>query len=244
MDGLIDIDAARALVSDAALWPRVRDFLWNFAAQIHPSWLDTLVFSRFESALVSPPEIPRSRNPGIPANHQTTKLPNCQTLLSSPRVSRWLLSELSVAPCFHAFPSDDLSRLLLLDSDTLVSIARWLGALATADALRRVTRGPDVAALRAALPGVYPAVFSYAPYFAKSALPPAADPSPDAIQSLGFALLHASLAHLPPPLLRRLALKLPKGALPDQPTTQPPNRQTTKLLLKLRFPEAFSLCCS
>ena len=216
MDGLIDIDAARALVSDAALWPRVRDFLWNFAAQIHPSWLETI------PSFSSLPSIP-----------------------SSPRVSRWLLSELSVAPCFHAFPSDDLSRLLLLDSDTLVSIARWLGALATADALRRVTRGPDVAALRAALPGVYPAVFSYAPYFAKSALPPAADPAPDAIQSLGFALFHASLAHLPPPLLRRLALKLPASAhLPDQPTTQPPNHQTTKLLLKLRFPEAFSLCCS
>ncbi len=225
MDGLIDIDSARALVSDAALWPRVRDFLWNFAAQIHPSWLKTI------PSLSSIPSIP-----------------------SSPRVSRWLLAELSVEPCFHPFPASDLSRLLLLDSDTLVSIANWLGALATADALRRVTRGPDVAALKVALPGVYPAVFSYAPYFAKSALPPAADPSPDPIQSLGFSLLRATLSPLPPPLLRRLTLKLP-ASLPDlsngqtikrsnDQTTQRSNAPTVPLLLKLRFPEAFSLCCS
>jgi hypothetical protein len=155
---------------------------------------------------------------------------------------------LDVDPCFHPFPADDNSRLLLLDADTLVSIAHWLGALSTADALRRVTRGPDVAALKTALPGVYPAVFSYAPYFAKSALPPASDPSPDAIQTLGFSLLHATLAHLPPPLLRRLALKLPASAqLPDPsngPTVQRSNGPTIKLLLKLRFPEAFALCCS
>lgn len=220
MDGLIDIDSARALVSDAALWPRVRGFLWNFASQIHPSHLATLPL------------------PAVPS------LPAVSALQSSPRVSRWILRELSVDPCFHPFPADDLSRLLLLDSDTLVSVARWLGALAAADALRRVTRGPDVAALKTALPGVYPAVFSYAPYFAKSALPPASDPSPDAIQTLGFSLLHATLAHLPPPLLRRLALKLPKGSLPDHQTTKPPNRQTVQLLLKLRFPEAYSLCCS
>ena len=40
MDSLIDIAAARSLVADAALWPRVRDFLWDFAPSIHPSWLE------------------------------------------------------------------------------------------------------------------------------------------------------------------------------------------------------------
>ena len=219
MDGLIDIDSARALVSDAALWPRVRDFLWNFAPQVHPSWLE---------------------------NHPTIKLSNHQTILNSPRISRWLLAQLHVEPCFHPFPSDDLSRLLLLDSSTLVSIAHWLGALASADALRRVTRGTDVAALKTALPGVYPAVFSYAPYFAKSARPPATDPTPSAILANGFSLLHSALSHLPSPLLHRLSLKLPKDTLPDLPssTIKPSNHQTIKLLLKLRFPEAFSLCFS
>jgi hypothetical protein len=226
MDGLIDIDAARALVSDAALWPRVRDFLWNFAPQIHPSWLKTI------PSLSSIPSIP-----------------------SSPRVSRWLLSELKVAPCFHPFPASDLSRLLLLDSDTLVSIVHWLGALATSDALRRVTRGPDVAALKAALPDAYPAVFSFAPYFAKSGLLTASDdPAPAAVLTTGYSLLFAALSHLPPPLLRRLTLKLPADApLPplrdsasprEQSTIKPSNHQTIKLLLKLHFPEAFALCCS
>ena len=216
MDGMIDIEAARALVSDATLWPRIRGFLWNFAGQIHPSWLET---------------VPSARS--------------APSVSSSSRVSRWLLSELEVEPCFHAFPATDGSRLLLLDSETLVSVARWLGAIASADALRRVTRGPDVAALKSALPGIYPDLFSYTAYFAKSALPPSADPAPGAVQTHGFSLLFSFLSGLPAPLLRRLRLKLPATArLPDRPTVRPPKPQTVNLLLKLRFPEAFSLCCS
>jgi len=229
MDGMIDIEAARALVSDAALWPRVRGFLWNFASQIHPSHLSSLPL------------------PAVPS------LPAVSALQSSSRVSRWILAELSVDPCFHPFPSDDLSRLLLLDSDTLVAVARWLGALASTEALRRVTRGPDVAALKSSLPGIYPDVFSCTAYFAKTALPPSADPAPGAVQSHGFSLLFSFLSGLPSPLLRRLRLKLPADALPsndqtvapsNDPTVKRSNDQTIKLLLKLHFPEAFSLCCS
>lgn len=240
MDGLIDIDAARALVSDAALWPRVRDFLWNFAAQIHPSHLSSLPV------------------PAVPS------VPAVSALQSSPRVSRWILRELSVEPCFHPFPAGDNSRLLLLDSGTLLSIACWLGALASADALRRVTRGPDVAALKAALPGVFPAVFSYAPYFSKSALfATSRETAPAVILSTGFSLLFSTLFHLPPALLRRFRLKLP-ASIPEQsfdaqaverltretgkPSPHQParltNTQTVQLLLKLHFPEAFALCCS
>lgn len=40
MDSAIDISTARELVSDRVLWPLVRDFLWDFAPQIHPSWLE------------------------------------------------------------------------------------------------------------------------------------------------------------------------------------------------------------
>ena len=36
----IAMDEARALVSDRVLWPRVRDFLWDFAPQVHESWLE------------------------------------------------------------------------------------------------------------------------------------------------------------------------------------------------------------
>ena len=38
----ISIDDARALVADEALWPRMRDFLWDFTPQIHASWLEGL----------------------------------------------------------------------------------------------------------------------------------------------------------------------------------------------------------
>ena len=226
MDGLIDISAARSLVA-SPLWPRLRDFLWRFAGQIHPSRLST-----------------------IPS------IPSISSIPSSPRLSRWLLSELKVEPCFHTFPPTDLSRLLLLDSDTLVSISLWLGALSTADALRRVTRGPEVAALKTALPGIYPNLFSYTAYFAKHLPPTSSDPAPSAIRTLGFTLLHSSLSHLPAPLLRRLHLKLPSDA-PAPPSNDSTTEQsndstiqrlndptTLKLLLKLRFPEAHALCFS
>ena len=36
----ITLDEARELVGDAALWPRMRDFLWDFAPSIHVSWLE------------------------------------------------------------------------------------------------------------------------------------------------------------------------------------------------------------
>ncbi len=236
MDGLIDIASARTLVA-APLWPRIRDFLWNFPSQIHPSWFDRLTVGPLDRFL--PP--PDSRTSGQPA----PRLPS--------RIARWLCTELSVEPCFHDFPSTDLSRLLLLDAATLGSIAAWLGALSTADALRRVTRGPDVAALKSALPDTYPALFAYTAYFAKTLPPTATDTAPSAILALGHTLLFSSLSPLPPPFLHRLLLKLPADApapssSPNDPTIQRSNDPTIhnaiKLLLKLRFPEAHALCFS
>lgn len=237
MDGLIDISAARDLVSDEALWPRVRDFLWNFAPQIHPTWLEGLQVGQFAPS--SPP--PESLQP----------------LLASRFVSSWVLSKLRVEPVSHAFPANDGSRLLLLDASTLLSLASWLGALSSASALRRVTRGPDVAALKTALPGIYPALFAYTAYFAKTGiLDASAETAPATILANGCAFLFSALAPLPAPLLHRLRLKLPAPAdqsitrttelpLPhNDPTIQRSNLQTIKLLLKLKFPEACALCFS
>ena len=239
----ISMDEARALVADQALWPRVRDFLWDFASQVHESWLGGLVV-RWLGGSEDTQQL----------NHLTTQLPNYQTLLSSPRVKRHVLSSLRVTPCFHSFPKGDWSRLLLLDGATLEEIAKWLGAVVCAGDLRRVTDGASVRELKAALPGIYPDVFGYTMYFGKDIEElgssvvrwlGGADVKLDAdfVVGVGCSLLNAAVAHLPEPLRRRLQLKLP-----NYQTTKPPNYQTTKLpnmqlLLKLRFPEAYKLCC-
>ena len=230
---MISIDEARALVSSQALWPRVRDFLWDFAPQIHESWLEGLD----ELELLEQ----RAQASGL-------------VYLDSPRIKKSILDSLGVAPCFHTFPKDDGSRILLLDGATLESIAKWLGALAYADALRRVTSGATVRELKAALPGVYPEVFGYTAYFGKLKVEKLAveKATPQSIMDTGVACLFSFVSHLPQPLLQRFTLKLPRTLQPGNletsellnfSTSQPLNRQLLLKLLKLRFPEAHSLCC-
>lgn len=230
---MISIDEARALVSNQALWPRVRDFLWNFAPQIHESWLEGLD----ELELLEQ----RAQASGL-------------VYLDSPRIKKSILDSLGVAPCFHTFPKDDGSRILLLDGAMLESIAKWLGALAYADALRRVTSGATVRELKAALPGVYPEVFGYTAYFGKLKVEKSGveKVTPQSIMDTGAACLFSFVSHLPQPLLQRLTLKLPRTLQPGNletsellnfSTSQPLNRQLLLKLLKLRFPEAHSLCC-
>ena len=226
MDSLIDIAAARSLVADAALWPRVRDFLWDFAPSIHPSWLEAS-----ESLGGSTP--------------QTIKLSNYQT------IKLFILSTLGIEPCFHAFPKDDWSRLLLLDGQTLELIVKWLGALACADSLRRVTDGATVRALKAELSGVYPEVFGYTAYFsgfdlsAKNAMDAK---NPEEVVSVGLELLSSLLDACPEPLVTRFKLKLPKklcerGVANGEKQELISAGGAVKKLLKLKFPEAYRLCC-
>ena len=229
--GNISIDEARELVADRSLWPRVRDFLWDFAPQIHPSWLEDL------------DDLEHPDNPGHLDRQAFRELVG--GLASSARVKRFVLDSLGVEPCFHAFPGDDGSRLLLLDGATLESVARWLGALAFVETLRRVTSGATVRALKAGLSGVYPEVFGYTMYFGKSVPPADAEPQdlPAAVVGEGCALLLSALSGLPPSLVSRLKFKLPKGLCASAPRRE--IRLSTVLkLLKLKFPEAHSLCCS
>ena len=233
MDGMIGMDEARALVGNAALWPRVRDFLWNFAVQVHPSWLEGLDNLELLEQ--------RTQASG-PVN------------LDSPRVKRFVLESLGVEPCFHAFPKDDGSRLLLLDAATLEGIARWLGALACAEELRRVTDGAAVRALKAAFPGVYPEVFGYVAYFSKNDFErrDAEALGIEEIQTCGIGVLLSAVANLPASLYLRFRMKLPKQLcglcdsaslrLKERPT--PTALSAVLKLLKLKFPEAYSLCCS
>lgn len=218
----ITMEEARALVAGAALWPRIRDFLWDFAPQIHRSWVEGL---------------------GLP-----------ESLDGNPRVKRHILSSLGVKPCFHTFPKDDWSRLLLLDGDTLASIAKWLGALVCAEDLRRVTAGKTVRELKAGLSGVYPEVFMYTAYFkewksgkveeGKSGKVEEGKMS-DVVVGMGCEMLLSVVSELPDSLVRRLALKLPKGLCATTPSSLKPETCGKALakLLKLKFPEAYSLCC-
>ena len=231
MDGVITMEDARALVGEVKLWPRVRDFLWDFAPQVHESWLE----------------------------------PNQLSLKDSPRVKRYILDSLGVEPCFHTFPKEDGSRILLLDGATLESTAKWLGALACAESLRRVTSGEVVRGLKSKLRGIYPEVFSYTAYFKdldfqrRDAYPPAEGCpqsgcpsrgetlSAQRISEDGCKMLFSVLAELPEPLIRRMKLKFPKG-LCDLCLSAPLREMKAKLpavlkLFKLKFPEAYKLCC-
>ena len=214
----ITLDEARKLVSNRLLWPRVRDFLWDFAPQVHESWLE----------------------------------PNQLSLKDSPRVKRYILDSLGVEPCFHAFPKEDGSRILLLDGATLESVAKWLGALACAESLRRVTSGEIVRELRAKLRGIYPEVFGFSEYFRKLKVEnvkcTGGEDVGEHIVRVGSSLLFALVGQLPKPLRDRLRFKLPKalssGECSDsQLSALNFKLSTLQLLLKLRFPEAYKLCC-
>ena len=236
-DMTITMDEARDVVADQTLWPLVRDFLWDFAPSIHPTWVDGLTVGQSD---------------GFDFAHllETVKPSNCQT------VKRYILDALGVEPCFHAFPKDDGSRLLLLDGATLESLVKWLGALACSDALRKVTDGATVRALKAALPGVYPEVFGFAAYFGKWKMENGewkiGKDDVAQISCLGYRILFSVLSSLPAQLLRRLELKLPKNTRTSDADTasEVPNSQFSIFnfqfiakLLKLRFPEAHALCC-
>ena len=234
-DKTINIDEARELVADQKLWPRVRDFLWDFAPSIHESWIEGMFGSLEVSKFW---------------DRQTSKLPSIQT---SRHLKKALLASLGVEPCFHTFPKDDGSRLLLLDGATLESMAKWMGALACAEQLRRVTDGTTVRSLKAALPGIYPEVFGFAAYFGKWRMENGEwkieGDAGAGICRLGRQILFSILSSLPAPLLRRLELKLPKDSLVGVPASDGNspfsifNFQFVSKLLKLRFPEAYALCC-
>ena len=224
MDGVIAMEDARALVGDVKLWPRVRDFLWDFAPQIHMSWLDDLTIS---------------------ASLREMK---------SSRVKRYILDSLGVEPCFHTFPKEDGSRILLLDGATLESAAKWLGALSCAESLRRVTSGEVVRELKSNLRGIYPEVFGYTAYFKENDFQrrdAETQRLEDEVVSTGYNMLFSAIAGLPASLVSRLKLKLPKS-LCDLCVSAPLrlkerssqiNLSAVLKLFKLKFPEAYKLCC-
>lgn len=233
MDGVITMEDARALVGDVKLWPRVRDFLWDFAPQIHMSWLDDFT--------------QRSREAESAETLVHSAISASLREMKSPRVKRYILDSLGVEPCFHKFPKEDGSRILLLDGATLESAAKWLGALACAESLRRVTSGEVVRGLKSKFRGIYPEVFGYTAYFNVAAKNADTAKTPEEIVAIGFKMLFSQLADLPKSLVARLKFKLPKSlcelCVLCGKEECAVSRSAVLKLFKLKFPEAYKLCC-
>ena len=126
-------------------------------------------------------------------------------------------------PFFHDFPKDDGSRLGLLDAETRQAVARWLEVIARADELKSVMDGERVRVLKDEYEGAYPEALKYVPYFAKWKLPAAE----------GVRLLATAMKAAPAALLD--AAPLEEADVPLAAVWK---------LLKLKFPEAYGLCCS
>ncbi len=226
MDVIIDKERARALVGDRVMWPLVRDFLWRFPSQVHVSWLEDLEREAMD--------VRRGE------------------LLASPHVRRFVMSRLGLEACFHDFPKDDASRLLLLDGQTLLSAAKWLGALAAAQLLRLVTSAKDVRELKSEFAGIYPEVFGFTPYFhdlgkedVLAGRDAASGSLADAVVALGHRILAAQVEKLPKELYSRFKYKFPKAVAESVPPCEVDvGISSVYLLFKLRFPEAYRLCCS
>ncbi|MBQ3808127.1 MAG: hypothetical protein II840_09265 [Kiritimatiellae bacterium] len=232
MDGVISMEDARALVGDAKLWPRVRGFLWDFAPQIHMSWLDDFT--------------QRSREAESAETLVHSAISASLREMKSPRVKRYILESLGVEPCFHTFPKEDGSRILLLDGATLESAAKWLGALACAESLRRVTSGEVVRGLRTKLRGIYPEVFGYTAYFKDLDSRGGAEArSEDIVAEVvanGYGLLFSAFSKLPASVVSRAKFKLPKD-LRVSASPREIDLPVVLKLFKLKFPEAYKLCC-
>lgn len=126
-------------------------------------------------------------------------------------------------PFFHDYPADDGSRLALLDAKTRRAIARWLEVVARADELKGVVDGEKVRVLVDRYEGAYPEALRFAPYFDRWHLP-AAD---------GERILATAMAKSPTELRDAEPLEGVEVSF-----------EAVLKLLKLKFPEAYALCCS
>jgi len=214
-DSAISLADARPLVA-SPLWPRIRAFLWNFASLCDPARLT----AAFEAPSSNGEE--QAEGAGDPLVTRHSSLVTAEGLLGSPRTARAAEQALGLVPFFHSFPAADASRLLLLSREDYDRLAQFLGVVALAPALRRVTAGADVRALKAALPGVYPATLAFTAYFRRheplfERLVPAGEAAnPAVVCAAGHRLLAAALSDLPPELLLRQRLRFPAGSPADQ----------------------------
>lgn len=129
-------------------------------------------------------------------------------------VRQWCCEELGILPYYHIFSYEDGSRFLVLDAQVLLGVVHWLGACAYLNTLRTVTDSDVMEALRVMLPGIYPEILHHEIW-----LRPLSErlqnlvmmtqkmPECEILESTGWSILYALLAHLPSPLLRRFQLR-------------------------------------
>ena len=135
-------------------------------------------------------------------------------LISNDRLWPKVKEYLAAGGEFELFPAKDPSRLKLLDEATRTSIGKWIEAVAAADGWRKIVDGAKVRELKAEYPGIYPDVFRYTAYFAKWR---------DVLEEMSRVASERKC---------RVA------------QVECPNFDLVLLLLKLKFPEAYELCCS
>ena len=121
---------------------------------------------------------------------------------------------LAAGGSFKLFPARHPSRLKLLDNATRSLIGKWLEALAMADEWRKIVDGAKVRELKTEYADIYPDVFRYTAYFAK---------------------WRSVLEEMKCTASER-GCKISEVECPDF--------EMVLLVLKLKFPEAYELCCS
>lgn len=219
MDGVIDIDHAREMVADAALWPRIRDFLWDFAPQIHPSRLDAAGLG------------------GIDMKSGRLKAYVLGKLGVEPLFHTFPEEDFSRLALFDFATLDSISKWLGALSGA-VKLRRVMDG-AGVRALKAQLAGvyPEVFS--------YTAYFRELDGMGAGRMEAlSSEELPSAVVSLGRDLLFSCMSDAPEGVMARLMLKFPIDVAPTAGDVSAPSGALIQKLLKFRFPEAFAICCS
>lgn len=221
--GNITVEKARELVADQLLWPRVRDFLWDFAPSIHPSWIEWKL-GRLEDA-----ESGRVRRYildsfGVgPLFHGFPREDGSRLALLDGAKLLEIAGWLGALACAKQLRN-------VVDGGTVRALKAALPGIY-----------PDVFG--------YTAYFAASGLEAADA---EVAKGADEIASVGLGIILSRLGACPPALVERVKLKFPHPLVAraaesgrGAPEAAGASRDAAlKKLFKLKFPEAYSLCYS
>ena len=139
---------------------------------------------------------------------------DARELIANEKLWPRVRSYLAAGGEFELFPRKDKSRLKLLDAATQKAIGDWIEGIAAAESWRKIVDGAAVRKIKAEHPGVYPDVFRYTAYFAKWR---------DMLEKMVETAKQSGCSVL---------------------QVECPDFAMVLLLMKLKFPEAYDICCS